>query len=354
MTATTRYYALPCSFFTDPRTAALPPLAACILLRARAESLIGVLTRSPRMLGVAHGASVADVEAALAELVRRDLVAWWPDEELVVEVGGALRALGRAEKAAHAQVDSLPPFARSSAMRPPSPMEPPVAPAIASPIAPPMASPMASNAIRDTFTETFTHTHTGAGGEPRPERVADPVLDHPPTDPPPKPKRAPKPDPYAETVDRILAHLNAVRSEGVPGSRLTDTQWIAKLVRARPDAEAEARMVIEDMALEARRTGDWKWVSTTTPFHLEHFEGRLARAQARAAGPTPEAVAAKAFARSASSVDDTPLTADESRVWLEEARRTGKASDGHDAVRRFRLSSRRPADDKPIDWGHPS
>ena len=352
---------MPCSFFTDPPTAGLPPLAACLLIRARAESLIGVMTRSPRALGAAHGTTAADVEAAIAELVDRDLVAWWPDHELFVTIGAAREAQGSARGAANAQVDTLPSFARADALRDRRGDTGGATSGSTTRVTGGVTGGATGDAMGGSTqlpspspSPSPSHTHTGAGGEPRPERVANPVLSHPPTDPPPKPKRAPKPDPHAETVDRILAHLNTVRSEGVPGSRLTDTQWIAKLVRARPDAEAEARTVLEDMAIEARRTGDWKWVSTTTPFHLEHFEGRLARAQARAAGPTPEAVAAKAFARSASSVDDTPLTADESRVWLEEARRTGKASDGHDAVRRFRLSSRRPADDKPIDWGHPS
>jgi hypothetical protein len=113
----TRYYAMPCSFFTEPPTAGLPPLAACILMRARAESLIGVLTRSPRMLGHAHGATAAEAEAALAELVRRDLVAWWPEHELLVTIGAALEAQGGAQVAARAQVDSLPSFARAESLR---------------------------------------------------------------------------------------------------------------------------------------------------------------------------------------------------------------------------------------------
>lgn len=95
-----------------------------------------------------------------------------------------------------------------------------------------------------------------------------------------KPKRT---KPVAEPspqVDRILARLNELRSEGVPGSNLGDGQWVRRLLLARPQAEPDALLVLEYTAHEARQTGEWKHLNSSTPFRLEHFEGRLARAQA--------------------------------------------------------------------------
>jgi len=111
-----RYHPLPASFFTAPPTAGLSPLAACLLLRASAESLVGVLTRSPRVLGAAHGVGEAAVLSAIAELERRGLVAWYPADELLVTIGGGRRGAGSARRAAELQVAALPEAAQAAAL----------------------------------------------------------------------------------------------------------------------------------------------------------------------------------------------------------------------------------------------
>jgi hypothetical protein len=90
------------------------------------------------------------------------------------------------------------------------------------------------------------------------------------------------PSEHAAAAVRILAKLNELRSEGVPRSSLSDPQWILRLLKTRPDGEHEAVLVLEHTAAEARQTGEWKHLNSATPFRLEHFEGRLARAQAAA------------------------------------------------------------------------
>lgn len=99
---------------------------------------------------------------------------------------------------------------------------------------------------------------------------------------PPEGGSPPSPvDPVVEAAGRVLARLNELRSEGVRGKGLGDTQWILRLLRSREDAEADAMLVLEDMAAEARAKRDWTHLNSATPFRLEHFEGRFARAQAR-------------------------------------------------------------------------
>lgn len=89
------------------------------------------------------------------------------------------------------------------------------------------------------------------------------------------------PDPVEAASFRVLARLNSLRSAGVRGKGLSDRQWILRLLRARPDGEAECYTVLADMAQEARDKSEWAYLNTETPFRLAHFEGRLARAQAR-------------------------------------------------------------------------
>lgn len=93
----------------DPATAGLGSLAACLLLRARSESLVGVLLRSPKVLALAHhDATPASVEAAIAELERRGLARWWPDLEILALVGGAAGVKGDAVKAVEGVLADLP------------------------------------------------------------------------------------------------------------------------------------------------------------------------------------------------------------------------------------------------------
>jgi len=82
---------------------------------------------------------------------------------------------------------------------------------------------------------------------------------------------------------RVMFRLNALRAEGVRGSRLGDAQHVLALLRARPNGEAECYQVLEHMAAEAREKSEWKWLNSETPFRLAHFERRLADAQADAA-----------------------------------------------------------------------
>lgn len=121
-----RYTTLPASFWqADPATAGLSPLAACIFLRAKSDSLVGVLRLSPRAIATAHaGVTAAAVETAMAELVDRGLVGWWPDLDVVAIVGGALEAKGKAVVAADRELAALPPQVAEIARRHP-PSHPP-------------------------------------------------------------------------------------------------------------------------------------------------------------------------------------------------------------------------------------
>lgn len=100
---------VPASFWmADDATRGLSPLAACLYLRADCESLIGVMSYSPRRLAAAHrGTTEADVLAAIDELTGRGLARWWPDIETLAIRGIASRARGRAVTAAMREIAAL-------------------------------------------------------------------------------------------------------------------------------------------------------------------------------------------------------------------------------------------------------
>jgi hypothetical protein len=113
--AVTRYYPLPISFFTDTATAGLSPLAACLYLRARAASLIGVLQLSPRVLARAHGRPAAEADDAISELVGRELAVWSDEHEILLVLHSLDNAQGSARSAAAKQIAALPPTLREVA-----------------------------------------------------------------------------------------------------------------------------------------------------------------------------------------------------------------------------------------------
>lgn len=94
----------------DAATAGLTPLAACILLRARNTSIVGVLQQSLAGLASVHrGVSADDVAAALDELGARRLARWWPEREILAVHGVANEASGKALVAVARELAALPP-----------------------------------------------------------------------------------------------------------------------------------------------------------------------------------------------------------------------------------------------------
>lgn len=239
----TRYYQLPASFFADAATRDLSPLAVCLLCRARAESLIGVLERSPRVLALAHrGVTPRDVETALGELEARGLVAWWPDLDLVVVVGGALDAKGSAAKAAQALIGQLPEAARMVPVTPP-PMHP-----VRGEEAPPGA-PLLPGLL------------PGPVAPQEQDQQQEQDQDHTPgarATPGPKPKRTPKPKPEIRPeAAPVIERLQALRAEiGLPALRPSEVsdRWIcARIADGIPVADLV--LALELRADEIRRDG---------------------------------------------------------------------------------------------------
>lgn len=102
---------LSASFWSaDAATAGLSPLAACLLLRARNTSIVGVLQQSPAgMASVHRGVTADDVLAAIDELSARRLARWWPDREIFAVAGVAAEATGKATVAVERELAALPP-----------------------------------------------------------------------------------------------------------------------------------------------------------------------------------------------------------------------------------------------------
>lgn len=102
---------LSASFWSaDSATAGLSPLAACLLLRARNTSIVGVLQQSPTGMAAVHrGVSAEDVLGAIDELAARRLARWWPDREIFAVAGVAAEATGKATVAVERELAALPP-----------------------------------------------------------------------------------------------------------------------------------------------------------------------------------------------------------------------------------------------------
>lgn len=94
-------------------------------------------------------------------------------------------------------------------------------------------------------------------------------------------------DPSVLAANRILVRLNEIAvTLGEPGKFKT-TSWILALLRTHGAEEADILLVLDEMADEARRTGNTQHLNSSTPFRPNHFEWRLAKARTWAKGQVP-------------------------------------------------------------------
>jgi len=119
-----------------------------------------------------------------------------------------------------------------------------------------------------------------SAGRPRQEKKSSPSENK---ESPPEGGSPPE-DPAVTAAGRVVARLNEhLVSLGEPG-RLKNAKWALALLREHQQPEADLLLVLDEMADEARRTGDTQYLNTSTPFRPAHFEWRLAKARQWAKG----------------------------------------------------------------------
>lgn len=279
-----RYGTVPSSFWqADPATAGLGSLAACLLLRARSESLVGVLRYSLRSLANAHhDATPTLVGNAIAELESRGLVRWWPDLEILATVGGATSVKGDAAKAVEGVLADLPAQVAAVLRGLPPPVGEGVAGGVGTPRIPVVHPPCQTGPDLSEQEQEQQQEQ---------EQDQDPVGS--PKRRPSTPARAARARPKGarsipadqlSIVTSALARLTVLRREVIgprcgPQTLERDGAHMLKRVAEGVTLD-QLLLVLEAEAAKVREGGESAYFDAVTPFRDSNWSKRLAAAEA--------------------------------------------------------------------------